>query len=153
MSLVAVKLHFAQYDIDHRIEVLENSTATVEEAATAHQVDSDQIGKTLSFKLEGALILVVVAGNSKVDNKKYKNQFSSKARMPGADEVLEETGHVIGGVCPFGLKKPVDVYLDISLRKHVEVIPAAGDRYSAIRLTIEELEKYSNYVAWVDVCK
>jgi len=123
------------------------------EAAKAHQVDPDQIGKTLSFRLEDRAILVVVAGKSKIDNKKYKSQFSSKAKMLNPDEVLEETGHAIGGVCPFGLKKAVDVYLDQSLKKHAEIIPAAGDQYSAIRLTIEELEKYSNYAAWVDVSK
>lgn len=153
MSLEAVKKYFSQHNIADRIEVLENSTATVEEAAKAHHVDPDQIGKTLSFRLEDKAILVVVAGRSKIDNKKYKNQFSSKAKMLNPDEVLEETGHVIGGVCPFGLKKTIDVYLDVSLKKHLEIIPAAGDQYSAIRLTIEELEKYSNYTAWVDVSK
>lgn len=153
MSLETVKLYFSQYNMDDRIKVLESSTATVEEAAKAHQVDPDQIGKTLSFKLEDKAILIVVAGISKIDNKKYKNQFSVKAKMLSPDEVLEETGHAIGGVCPFGLKKPIDVYLDISLKKHQEVIPAAGDQHSAIRLTIEELEKYSNYSAWVDVSK
>jgi len=136
-----------------RIVVLDSSTATVEEAAKAHQVDPDQIGKTLSFRLEGEAILVVVAGKSKIDNKKYKNRFSAKAKMLNPDEVLEETGHAIGGVCPFGLKKTIDVYLDVSLQKHSEIIPAAGDQHSAIRLTIEELEKHSNYTAWVDVSK
>jgi len=153
MSLETVKNYFAQHNIAHRIKVLDNSTATVEEAARAHQVDADQIGKTLSFRLEDKAILVVVSGNSKIDNKKYKSQFSSKAKMLSPDEVLEETGHAIGGVCPFGLKKPIDVYLDLSLKKHIEIIPAAGDQYSAIRLTIEELERYSNYCAWVDVSK
>ena len=103
--------------------------------------------------MEDKAILVVVAGESKIDSKKYKNQFSSKAKMLSPGEVLEETGHVIGGVCPFGLKKSIDVYLDVSLKKHTEIIPAAGDQYSAIRLTIEELEKHSNCKAWVDVSK
>ncbi|MDM8539349.1 YbaK/EbsC family protein, partial [Desulfobacterales bacterium HSG17] len=95
----------------------------------------------------------VVAGKAKIDNKKYKNYFFKKAKMLNKDETLEHTGHAIGGVCPFGLKKPIDVYLDISLKKHSEIIPAAGDRHSSIRLTIEELEKYSNCKEWVDVCK
>ena len=153
MSLETVKAYFSQHNMVDRIKVLESSTATVEEAAKAHQVDPDQIGKTLSFKVEDKAILVVVAGKSKIDNKKFKNQFSAKAKMLNADEVLEETGHAIGGVCPFGLKKPIDVYLDVSLKKHTEIIPAAGDQHSAIRLTIEELEQHSNYTAWVDVGK
>jgi prolyl-tRNA editing enzyme YbaK/EbsC (Cys-tRNA(Pro) deacylase) len=153
MSLEAVREYFAEYNMDHRVMVLENSTATVEEAAQAHGVDPDQIGKTLSFKIGEDPILIVVAGKAKIDNKKYKNHFSKKAKMLNKDEALEFTGHAIGGVCPFGLKKPIDVYLDISLKKHSEVIPAAGDRYSSIRLTIEELEKYSNCKDWIDVCK
>ncbi len=153
MSLEAVKIFFSQHNIADRIIVLENSTATVEEAAKAHQVDPDQIGKTLSFRLEDKAILVVVAGRSKIDNRKFKKQFSSKAKMLNPDEVLEETGHAIGGVCPFGLKNSIDVYLDVSLKKNVEIIPAAGDQYSAIRLTIDELEKYSDYKTWVDISK
>jgi len=153
MSLEAVNEYFAEYDMDHRVMVLENSTATVEEAAQAHGVDPDQIGKTLSFKVNEEPILIVVAGKAKIDNKKYKGHFTKKAKMLKKDEALEYTGHAIGGVCPFGLKKPIDVYLDISLKKHLEVIPAAGDRYSSIRLAIEELEKYSNCKEWVDVCK
>ena len=153
MSLESVKTYFSEHNMVDRIKVLESSTATVEEAAKAHRVDPDQIGKTLSFKVEDKAILVVVAGKSKIDNKKFKNQFSAKAKMLNADEVLEETGHAVGGVCPFGLKKPIDVYLDVSLKKHMEIIPAAGDQHSAIRLTIEELEQHSNYTAWVDVGK
>jgi len=116
-------------------------------------VDPDQIGKTLSFNFDEEPILIVVAGKAKIDNKKYKNHFSKKAKMLNKEEALEHTGHAIGGVCPFGLKKPIKVYLDVSLKKHGEVIPAAGDRYSSIRLTIEELETYSNSKEWVDVCK
>ena len=153
MSLETVIGYFSEYNMDHRVMVLENSTATVEEAAQAHRVDPDQIGKTLSFKIDEEPILIVVAGKAKIDNKKYKRYFSQKARMLNKDEALEHTGHAIGGVCPFGLKKTINVYLDVSLKKHSEVIPAAGDRYSSIRLTIEELEKYSNCKEWVDVCK
>lgn len=153
MSLEAVKKYFSQYNMAHRIMVHESSTATVEEAAKAHKVDPDQIGKTLSFKLEDEAILIVVAGKSKIDNRKYKNYFSKKAKMLNKDETLEKTGHAIGGVCPFGLKKPINVYLDISLKKHTEIIPAAGNQHSSICLTIEELEDYSNHKDWVDVCK
>lgn len=153
MSLEAVREYFSEFKMDHRIMVLETSTATVEEAAEAHQVDPDQIGKTLSFKLEGRPILIVVAGTAKIDNKKYKSHFSKKAKMLKPEEALEHTGHAIGGVCPFGLKEPMDVYLDISLKKHQEIIPAAGDHKSSIRLTLEELERYANSKGWVDVCR
>jgi len=153
MSLEAVIEYFSEYNIAHRVIILENSTATVEEAAQAHGVDPDQIGKTLSFKINETPILIVVAGKAKIDNKKYKKHFSKKAKMLSKDETLEHTGHNIGGVCPFGLNKPINVYLDVSLKKHSEVIPAAGDRYASILLTMEELEKYSNYKEWVDVCK
>ena len=153
MSLKAVKEYFANYSMDHRIMVLNTSTATVDEAAKAHGVDPDQIGKTLSFKIDDRPILIVVSGTARIDNQKYKSQFSKKAKMLNQKEAIEHTGHAIGGVCPFGLKKPIDVYLDISLKKHAEVIPAAGDVNSSIRLTIEELERYSNCKDWIDVCK
>lgn len=153
MSREAVQHYFAQYEMEHRLMVLEHSTATVDEAARAHAVDADKIGKTLSFKLDEQAILIVVSGLSRIDNKKYKQQFAKKAKMLSADEALAETGHAIGGVCPFGLKKPLDVYLDVSLKNHKEIIPAAGDSHSSIRLTIEELERFANCKAWVDVCR
>jgi len=153
MSLKAVIEYFRQYNIDDRVMVLADSTATVEEAAKAHGVDPDQIGKTLSFNLNEEPILIVVAGEAKIDNKKYKKCFSKKAKMLTQDEVLEHTGHAIGGVCPFGLPKSIDVYLDISLKRHSEIIPAAGDSFSSIRLTIDELERYSNFKNWIDVCR
>ncbi len=153
MSLETVKAYFSKYNLDDRIMVLADSTATVEEAATAHGVDPDQIGKTLAFKLNQDPILIVVAGKAKIDNQKFKKSFSKKAKMLNQAEALEYTGHAIGGVCPFGLPKPIDVYLDISLKRNSEIIPAAGDCYSSIRLTLAELETYSNYKKWVDVCK
>lgn len=153
MSLTAVKHYFSQFNMDHRVMTLECSTATVEKAAKAHGVDPNQIGKTLSFKLENTPILIVVAGNAKIDNKKYKAVFSKKAKMLSPEEAFEHTGHKIGGICPFGLKKPMDVYLDVSLKKFDEVIPAAGDVNASIRLSIDELETYSNFKEWVDVCK
>lgn len=152
MSLDAVKKYFSEYNMAHKIMVLDCSTATVEEAAKAHGVDPDQIGKTLSFKLGETPILIVVAGKAKIDNRKYKRLFSKKAKMLNQKEALAHTGHEIGGVCPFGLKKPIDVYLDVSLKKHLEIIPAAGEKNASIRLTIEELETVSKYRDWVDVC-
>ncbi|MDD9302072.1 MAG: YbaK/EbsC family protein [Desulfobacter sp.] len=153
MSLEAVIEYFEKYNMAHRVMVLEDSTATVEEAAQAHGVDPDQIGKTLSFKIDDTPLLIVVAGKAKIDNKKYKKYFSKKAKMLSKDEALAHTGHDVGGICPFGLSRPMNVYLDVSLKKHLEVIPAAGDRYASIRLTLEELEKYSKAKEWVDVCK
>ncbi len=153
MSLDAVKTYFAKFGMEERIMVLSQSTATVDEAAAAHGVDPDQIGKTLSFKLDEGPILIVVAGRARIDNKKYKQVFSKKAKMLSRDEALAYTGHGIGGVCPFGLPGPVDVFLDVSLKAHREIIPAAGDTNASIRLTLEELERYSNAKGWVDVCQ
>ncbi len=153
MSLEQVKTYFQAQGIEDRIVVFKQSTATVQEAAQAHKVDPDQIAKTLSFKLDDEAILIVVSGSSKIDNKKYKAQFSKKAKMLTAEEALTQTGHAIGGICPFGLKNKLSVYLDVSLQKHETVIPAAGDSYSSIPLSIRELEKYSGYHSWIDVCK
>lgn len=153
MSLDAVKTYFARFGMEDRIMVLDRSTATVDEAAAAHGVDPDQIGKTLSFKLDGGPILIVVAGRARIDNKKYKKVFSKKAKMLDREEALAHTGHGIGGVCPFGLPRPVDVFLDVSLKAHSEIIPAAGETNASIRLTLEELERYANARGWVDVCK
>ena len=153
MALNSVTKYFSKFGVEHRIIVSNTSTATVDEAAMAHNVQPDQIGKTLAFNLDGKPVLIVVSGSSKIDNKKYKAHFSTKAKMLNRQEVLEHIGHEIGGVCPFGLKKPVDVYLDVSLKRHEEIIPAAGSANSAIRLTIEELERFSNLKEWIDVCK
>lgn len=153
MSLDSVKKHFAEFGIEERIMVLGTSTATVELAAEAHGVDPDQIAKTLSFKIDEKPILIVVSGMAKIDNKKYKDHFTKKAKMLTLDEALEHTGHPVGGICPFGLKEEIDVYLDVSLRKHEEVLPAAGDISAAIRLSIKELEQYSGCKEWVDVSK
>ncbi|MDD1782723.1 YbaK/EbsC family protein [Enterovibrio sp. ZSDZ35] len=153
MSLEAVTDYFSSLGMENRILVMDKSTATVDEAAKVHKVDPDQIAKTLSFKVDETPILIVVSGASKIDNKKYKQHFQKKAKMLSPDEVLDVTGHAVGGVCPFGLPNPVEVFLDISLKKHDEVIPAAGGQNSAIRLTLPELEIHSQAMAWVDVCK
>ncbi len=153
MSLESVKKFFAKHNMESRIMVLEESTATVEEAAKQHKVEPNQIAKTLSFKIDEKPILIVAAGAAKIDNKKYKAFFAKKAKMLSFDEALEHTGHSVGGICPFGLKKPIDVYLDVSLKQYNEIIPAAGSSNSSIRLSIEELEKYSSCKEWIDVCK
>lgn len=153
MSLESVTEYFRHFGIETRIVTLTNSTATVAEAAKEHKVLPGQIGKTLSFKIKETPILILVSGNMKIDNKKYRMYFGTKAKMLAPEEALLHTGHEIGGICPFGFKKTIDVFLDISLKNYSEIIPAAGDKNSAIKLTLEEIEKYSAYKAWVDVCK
>ncbi len=153
MAFEEAKKHLQELGVGDRIVVFEQSTATVEEAAQQHGVNPDQIAKTLAFKLDDRAILIVASGKSRVDNKKYKAHFSKKPKMLTAEEVVSETGHFIGGVCPFGLKKKLEVYLDIALQKHDIVIPAAGSKYASIPLSIKELEEYSNCHSWIDVCK
>lgn len=153
MSKEAVKEYFKKYGIENRIQELEESSATVELAAKALGCEPERIAKTLSFKVEDKPILIVVAGDAKIDNAKYKAKFNTKAKMLNIEEVEELIGHKVGGVCPFAIKENVKVYLDISLKRFDYVYPAAGSGNSAIKLSIEELEKYSNYCEWVDVSK
>lgn len=153
MSLEKVKEYFKQYDIDGRIIELTESTATVELAAQALGTQPCRIAKTLSFKVDDKPILIVAAGDVKIDNPKYKQTFGTKAKMLTYDEVPDLIGHNVGGVCPFGINEGVTVYLDESLRRFDTVFPACGSSDSAIELTIAELEKYSGYKDWVDVCK
>lgn len=153
MSKEAVKEYFKKYGIENRIQELEESSATVELAAKALGCEPERIAKTLSFKVEDKPILIVVAGDAKIDNAKYKAKFNTKAKMLNIEEVEELIGHKVGGVCPFAIKENVKVYLDISLKRFEYVYPAAGSGNSAIKLSIEELEKYSNYNEWVDVSK
>jgi len=153
MAIETVKEYFKKWDMEGRILEFDVSSATVELAAQAVGCEPKRIAKTLSFMVEGGAVLIVVAGDAKVDNSKYKAQFKSKAKMLSPDEVDALIGHSIGGVCPFGIKAEVKVYLDESLRRFTTVFPACGSNNSAIELSIEELEKYSNYEAWVDVCK
>ncbi|RKX94848.1 MAG: YbaK/EbsC family protein [Spirochaetes bacterium] len=153
MVLEHVKAHFKQWNIDDRIMELEATTATVADAAAAHGVEAGQIGKTLSFKIDDEPILIVVAGDAKIANTKYKARFAKKAKMLTPDEVLTYTGHPVGGVCPFGLPRNLSVYLNISLKRFEDVIPAAGSHNSSIRLSLEELEQYSDFRGWIDVCK
>jgi len=153
MSIEEVKSYFEKYNMKDRILEFEVSSATVELAAAALNCEPARIAKTLSFIAGGQVILVVTAGDSRIDNAKYKARFGAKAKMLALDETVNLIGHAIGGVCPFAVKEGVTVYLDESLKRFKTVFPACGSGNSAIELTIEELEKYSCYKAWVDVCK
>ncbi|GGA71450.1 YbaK/EbsC family protein [Ornithinibacillus halotolerans] len=154
MALESVKAHFKQWNREEDIMEFTTSSATVHEAADTIGVKPAQIAKTLSFRGEGEkAILVVTAGDAKIDNKKFRHLFHFKARMLSPDEVLEQTGHPIGGVCPFGLANELDVFLDVSLKRFEKVFPACGSTNSAIELTCEELYTYSGAKDWIDVCK
>ena len=153
MAIEKVKAYFNQYGIAGRVREFETSSATVELAAQALSCEPCRIAKTLSFMAEGRAILVVAAGDAKIDNPKYKAQFGVKAKMLTPDEAEALVGHAVGGVCPFAVNEGVAVYLDNSLRRFETVFPACGSGNSAIELTIAELEKYSGFTSWVDVCK
>ena len=153
MSVEKVKTYFKQFGMEDRVQEFQVSSATVELAAAALGCEPCLIAKTLSFMVENKPILIVAAGDAKVDNKKYKAQFGTKAKMLTPDEAAGLVGHAVGGVCPFGINDGVQVYLDGSLRRFETVYPACGSSNSAIELTIGELEKYSGCTAWVDVCR
>ncbi len=153
MAIERVREHFKQYGREEEIVEFEVSSATVDLAAKAIGTEGARIAKTLSFRKGDEAMLVVAAGDARMDNKKFKKQFGFKARMLKPDEVLEQTGHAIGGVCPFGLSKPLPVYLDVSMKRFETLYPACGSSNSAIQLTCEEIAKYSSSVEWVDVCK
>lgn len=152
MSIEKVREHFATFGIAERIMEFDVSSATVELAAKAVGVEGARIAKTLSFLVKDEPILIVVAGDGRIDNKKYKATFSAKAKMLSHDQAAEMIGHAVGGVCPFAVNEGVKVYLDESLKRFETVFPACGSSNSAIELTIPELEKYSEYQNWVDVC-
>ena len=153
MSVEKVRAYLEPYGVTDRIREFDVSSATVELAALAVGVEGARIAKTLSFKVGEDPILIVAAGDAKVDNSKYKHFFGAKAKMLTAEEAVERIGHAVGGVCPFVVKEGVRVYLDESLRRFETVFPACGSSNSAIELTIPELEKYSVLSGWVDVCK
>lgn len=153
MSIEKVKEYFKPWDMADKILEFDVSSATVELAAQAVGCEPKRIAKTLSFMLDEKAILIVVAGDARIDNQKFKMQFSTKAKMLAPDEVIGLIGHAVGGVCPFGINNGVTVYLDDSLKRFKTVFPACGSSNSAIELTIDELEKYSNYSSWIDVCK
>lgn len=153
MSIEKVKEYFKQYGMEDRVREFEVSSATVELAAQALNCEPCRIAKTLSFLVDGRAVLIVAAGDAKIDNPKYKAQFGTKAKMLAPDQVESMVGHAVGGVCPFGINEGVTVYLDESLRRFETVFPACGSGNSAIELTIGELERCSGYTAWLDVCK
>ena len=153
MSIERVKEYFRQYGMEDKIMEFEMSSATVELAAEAVGCEPARIAKTLSFKVGETPILIVAAGDAKVDNPKYKAQFRTKAKMLVKDEVTALIGHAVGGVCPFAVNEGVEVYLDESLRRFESVYPAAGSGNSAIQMTMADLEKYSGSSQWIDVCK
>ena len=153
MAIEKVKEFFSKYGISDRVQDFDVSSATVELAAQALRSEPCRIAKTLSFLVDGHAVLIVTAGDAKIDNHKYKAQFQTKAKMLTPDETEALVGHAVGGVCPFAIKEGVTVYLDESLKRFSTVFPACGSSNSAIELSIEELEKYSGFVSWIDVCK
>ena len=153
MSIERAREHLRKWNMDGRIRELELSSATVELAAKALNVEGARIAKTLSYMVDGAPILIVAAGDIRVDNRKYKDTFHTKAKMLSPDQAAELVGHAVGGVCPFGVNEGVKVYLDESLKRFDTVFPAAGSGNSAIELTIPELEQTSLCTGWVDIAK
>lgn len=153
MSLEKARAWLGQYGMADRILTFEVSSATVELAAEALHCEPGRIAKTLSFLVNDQVILLVTAGDVRIDNAKYKAQFGTKAKMVRAEDAEQLIGHAVGGVCPFGVKPGIAVYLDVSLQKYPTVYPACGDSHSAIELSCEELERCSGSKAWVDVCK
>lgn len=151
MSIEAVKEFFSKNK--HNVEIrLFDDTSTVEKAAQSLEVTPGEIAKSMLFKLKDRYIIVVMAGDKKIDNRKFKDTFQCKARMASPDEVLEVTGHPVGGVCPYGLKNDVDIYYDISLKNYNTVYPAAGDVNAAVAITVDKIDDIIKG-EWVDVCQ
>lgn len=153
MSLVKAREYLQKYGLENEIMEFDVSSATVEEAAKAINCKEEEIAKTLSFIVEDKPILIVIAGNAKIDNSKFKAEFQTKAKMIPFENVEKLIGHAVGGVCPFGINENVDVYLDNSLKPYEIIYPACGSSNSAVKLTVYELEKTSKYKKWIDVCK
>lgn len=154
MSVESVRNYLKQFDLDGKVEEFEVSSTTVELAAQAAGVEPAMIAKTLSFKVDDHAVLIVTCGDTKVDNQKYKAKFGTKAKMLNPEEVIEYTGHAIGGVCPFDNPEgKCKVYLDESMKRFEMMLPAAGNSQSCVRLTLEELERACPEAEWADVCK
>ncbi len=154
MSVESVRNYLKSFSLDEKVEEFKESSATVELAAHAAGVIPAMIAKTLSFKVEDHAVLIVTSGDTKVDNHKYKEKFGVKAKMLTPDEVVEYTGHAIGGVCPYANPEgKVKIYLDESMKRFPKALPAAGSSSSCVRLTIEELERSCPNAEWVNVCK
>jgi prolyl-tRNA editing enzyme YbaK/EbsC (Cys-tRNA(Pro) deacylase) len=153
MSLERAKEYLKKYKLDNKILEFDTSSATVELAAKALNCKEEEIAKTMSFLVGEKPIVIVVAGDQKIDNAKYKQEFHTKAKMIPPELVEELIGHEIGGVCPFGVKENVDIYLDVSLKEHTLIHPACGTHNSAIPIEVKKLEEILDYQKWIDVCK
>ncbi|QQK07416.1 YbaK/EbsC family protein [Miniphocaeibacter halophilus] len=153
MSLDKAREYIKKFNLDNKISVHDELISTVSMASEQIGCSEGQIAKSLAFKIKDEAIIVVMAGDKKIDNRKFKDEFKIKAKMLTPEETLEKIGHEVGGVCPFGIKEGVKVYLDNSLKDYDKVHPACGSKNSSIELTIEELETLSNYIAWVDISK
>ena len=153
MSIEKGRAYFRQFGMEDRVREFDVSSATVELAALALGVEGARIAKTLSFKKDDSCILILAAGDARIDKHKFKDKFHMKAKMLAPEEVLSIVGHPVGGVCPFGINDGIDVYLDESLKRFETVFPAVGSANSAIELDLDELYKYSNAIEWIDVCK
>jgi len=152
MSLESVRVYFAEKAPDISVIVTEESSATVDLAAAAHGVAPEQIAKTICLRAGDQVMLIVAKGTARLDNRKFKDAFSAKPRMLGADEVVELTSHPVGGVCPFGLPQPLPIYCDVSLKQFEVVVPAAGATNSAVRITPQRMAELTG-ATWVDVCQ
>jgi Cys-tRNA(Pro) deacylase len=152
MSVESVKQFFIGKNLDFSLMALDNSGATVELAAKNIGVAPELIAKTLAFNVKEKNILIVTRGDARIDNKKFKQYFNTKAKMLSYEEVLQVTGHPVGGVCPFGLKEPLEVYMDISLKAFEYVYPAAGDIHAAMKISTKSMEELTN-ASWIDVCQ
>lgn len=153
MSLVSATEYLKRFGLEKNIMEFDVSSATVKEAAIALDCEEKEIAKTLSFLVDGKPIVIVVAGDAKIDNSKYKGEFHTKAKMISFDDVEKLIGHAVGGVCPFGVNDDVTIYLDETLKRFDYVYPACGSSNSAIKLTVEKLEEIVKLEKWVDVCK
>ena len=153
MYIERARAHLRKWNLEDRIQEFDVSSATVELAARALNIEGARIAKTLSYLVDGGAVLVVAAGDIRVDNRKFKDAFHTKARMLTPEQASEMVGHAVGGVCPFGVNEGVKVYLDVSLKRFETVYPAAGSSNSAIKLSIPELEAASGSIGWVDVAK
>lgn len=153
MSIEKVRAYFKEQGIEDKIQEFEVSSATVELAAQALGCEPERIAKSITFQAGDRIIMIVTAGEQKIDNPKYKAQFGTKAKMLAREEAEDLIGHAVGGVCPFAVNEGVEIYLDESLKRFETVFPACGSSNSAAEFTIPELEKYTNYLEWIDVCK
>ena len=153
MSIENAREYLKKYNLESRMRIFDRSTATVEEAACVNGCEMARIGKTMSFWIKDEPAVILVSGDGRINNQKFKACFHTKAKMISGDEVEKVIGHPVGGVCPFGVNKNVKIYLDISIKRFPTVIPACGGPNTAIELTIDEVERVSNSDGWVDICQ